>query len=131
MSERKKMGRPLKEIDEEEFEKLCGLNCTLVEIAGWFKCSEDTIERWCVRTYNVTFAEIYKKHSAQGKISLRRKMFELALSGNPTMCVWLSKQHLGMADKVEQKQNVEVKQLSPAEIEKVLTEDPFILSEKK
>lgn len=126
----KKMGRPPIPINQVEFEKLCSINCTLVEIAGWFKCSEDTIERWCQKTYCVTFAEAHKKYSADGKISLRRKMFEMALSGNPTMCVWLSKQHLGMSDKLEQKQEItaEVRPLSHKEIQDALTNDPFLLA---
>ena len=44
-----KMGRPRIEIDKEEFEKLCDIQCTLTEIAGWFRCSPDTIENWCKR----------------------------------------------------------------------------------
>ena len=49
-------GRPTIKIDKDNFEKLCGLQCTLVEIAGFFNCSEDTIQRWCRRTYKMTFA---------------------------------------------------------------------------
>ena len=56
----KKMGRPRKEISEVEFEKLCTLQCTEEEIAGWFGCSVDTIENWCKRTYSETFSETYK-----------------------------------------------------------------------
>lgn len=104
-----KRGRPVIEISQIEFEKLCGLNCTLEEISGWFKCSEDTIERWAKRTYLANFADVYKKHASGGKISLRRKMFEVALGGNVGMLIWLSKQHLGMSDKVEQKQEVQAK----------------------
>ena len=44
------MARPKKEIDQEQFEKLCGLQCTKEEVADWFDCSEDTIERWCKAT---------------------------------------------------------------------------------
>lgn len=101
-----KRGRPLIELKKDEFEKLCSLHCTLEEIAGWFKCSEDTVERWCKRTYCVNFAEIYKKNASSGKISLRREMFRVALSGNVGMLIWLSKQHLGMSDKVEEKTEV-------------------------
>ena len=102
-----KTGRPPIQINQNEFEKLCAINCTLEEIAGWFKCSPDTIERWSKKTYGVTFAEVYKKNSSQGKISLRRKMFETAIGGNVTMMIWLSKQHLGMSDKVEEKAEVQ------------------------
>lgn len=104
-----KRGRPRLEIDQTEFEKLCGLQCTLIEIAGWFNCSEDTIERWAKRTYSVNFADAHKKLSSGGKISLRREMFRVALTGNVGMLIWLSKQHLGMSEKVEQKQEVAAK----------------------
>ena len=44
---KKKMGRPKIQINEIEFEKLCGLQCTEEEIAGFFNCSIDTICNWC------------------------------------------------------------------------------------
>lgn len=93
------MGRPLKEINEEQFEGLCNLQCTLEEIAGFFKCSSDTIERWCERTYETNFAEVYKKHSQNGKISLRRLQFKLA-ERNPSMAIWLGKQYLNQRDRI-------------------------------
>lgn len=93
-----KMGRPQKEIDQTMFEKLCGLQCTQEEIAGMFDCSVDTIERWCKRTYSETFAETYKKHSANGKTSLRRAQFKLA-EKSAAMAIWLGKQYLGQRDR--------------------------------
>lgn len=79
------------------FEGLCRIQCTLEEIASWFKCSEDTIERWCKRTYKLTFAEVYKKYAASGKISLRRAQLKLA-EKNATMAIWLGKQYLNQKD---------------------------------
>ena len=38
-------GRPQKPIDWEEFEKLCEMQCTQREIAGWFKVDHETIRR--------------------------------------------------------------------------------------
>lgn len=96
------MARPVIEIKKEQFESLCNLQCTLDEIAGFFKCSSDTIERWCKRTYNENFAEAYKKHSQNGRISLRREQWKLAQKGNASMLIWLGKQWLGQTDKVEQ-----------------------------
>lgn len=93
-----KGGRPKKEIDQTLFEKLCGLQCTLDEIAGIFNCSPDTIERWCKRTYKEGFAETYKKHSANGKTSLRRAQFKLA-EKSAAMAIWLGKQYLGQRDR--------------------------------
>lgn len=95
--EKKKMGRPPKQIDKEQFEKLCGLQCTEEEIAGWFKCSVDTIERWCKKEYQTTFAEVYKKASADGKITLRRYQLQLAKT-NGSVAIWLGKVWLGQRE---------------------------------
>lgn len=95
-----KTGRPKKEIDQTQFEKLCGMQCTLKEIAGFFDCSEDTIERWCKRTYNNTFADTFKNHSAAGLISLRRNQFKLA-EKSAAMAIFLGKQYLGQTDHIE------------------------------
>lgn len=92
-------GRPRKEIDKKIFENLCGLQCTLEEIAGVFDCSVDTIERWCKREYRETFAEVYKKHSAKGKMSLRRTQFKLA-EKSAAMAIFLGKNYLGQKDTI-------------------------------
>lgn len=93
-------GRPRIEIDEEAFKKLCGIQCTLDEVASFFNCSPDTIERWCKRELKITFAEAFKKHSANGKISLRRWQFKMA-EHNVSMAIWLGKQYLGQTEKQE------------------------------
>lgn len=93
-------GRPRKEIDKTNFEKLCGLFCTLDEIAGFFDCSEDTIERWCKREYKQSFAEISAKKRGLGKISLRRSGLELAKK-NAAVHIFYCKNYLGMTDKQE------------------------------
>lgn len=114
----KKRGRPLKEIEKKEFESLCGLQCTLIEIAGFFDCSEDTIERWCVRTYKMKFADVYKVHSQKGKISLRRHQMKLA-EKSAAMAIFLGKQLLGQRDYSE----VEVKADINNPFDGVSTED--------
>lgn len=92
------MARPRIEIDKEQFKKLCQIQCTLSEIASWFKCSEDTIERWCQREFKMHFAEAFKTYSADGKISLRRWQFRSAENGNVSMQIWLGKQYLGQKE---------------------------------
>lgn len=91
------MARPQIQINKEHFENLCNLQCTLNEIAGFFKCSPDTIENWCKRTYQLGFSDTYKKYSQNGKISLRRHQFKLA-EKNASMAIWLGKQYLGQTD---------------------------------
>lgn len=90
-------GRPKIAIDKEQFTKLCSMFCTEEEIAGFFDCSVDTIERFCKREFNTTFAEAYKKGSALGKMSLRRTQFEWAKK-SPAMAMFLGKNYLGQSD---------------------------------
>lgn len=113
------MGRPKKNIDKTQFEKLCGLHCTKEDIASFFECSEDTVERWCKRTYKETFAVTLKKYAASGNISLRRIQFKLA-EKSPAMAIFLGKQWLGQTDKIEQTV-MEVEDLSP--LAKLLCEE--------
>lgn len=97
------MPRPRINIDKQAFESLCALQCTLEEIAGFFSCSPDTIERWCNRTYldeegkPLCFAEVFKQKRTIGRISLRRAQNRLAMR-NATMAIWLGKQWLGQTD---------------------------------
>lgn len=97
-------GRPRIKIDKGTFENLCHFQCTLEEIAYWFKCSADTIERWCKREYNLSFADAYKKYSAGGKISLRRTQFKLA-EKSASMAIFLGKQYLGQKDVIPEASN--------------------------
>lgn len=106
------MGRPRIEIDKIEFEKLCGLHCTLLEIAGWFNCSEDTIENWTKETYGQTFSEVSRIKRGLGKASLRRSQWKLA-EKNPTMAIWLGKQYLDQKDKVEGDFKSSIEELKP------------------
>ena len=93
-------GRPRKEIDRKEFEKLCGLQCTVEEIAAWFDCSVDTIERWCEKEYGQKFAEVFSEKRSYGKISLRRTQWQLA-EKNASMAIFLGKNYLGQRDAVD------------------------------
>ena len=95
-----KVGRPRKEIDRTQFEKLCGLQCTQAEIASYFDCSEDTIDRWCKREYQAYFAEVFKIKRGTGCISLRRMQMQLA-EKSAAMAIFLGKNYLGQKDVIE------------------------------
>lgn len=96
------VARPRKEIDRDEFEKLCALQCTKAEMAGFFNVSEDTIERWCKRTYKESFAVVFANKRSGGKISLRRSQFRLA-EKDSRMAIWLGKQYLEQCEPIEVK----------------------------
>lgn len=108
-----KGGRPRIDINWTDFDKLCTLQCTQIEIANWFDCSVDTIERACLREHKIGFAEYYAQKRGKGRISLRRKQWEVAHSGNVSMLIWLGKQYLGQADQVFVDQSAEEKYERP------------------
>ena len=99
---------PMKPMSDKEFDQLVNMiriQCTAEEICGIFGISEDTLgrriaERGIDGVKN--FADLYKKHSGEGKASLRRMQWKAAEAGNPTMLVWLGKNMLDQKDKVEQ-----------------------------
>ena len=103
MEEAKTAGRPLKEINKKDFESLLSIQCTLREVTAFFDmklggCSEDTIQRWCKRTYGKNFAAVASKMYEVGKISLRRAQFRLA-EKSAAMAIFLGKNLLGQTDK--------------------------------
>lgn len=98
------MARPRKEINQTEFEKLCGLQCTEQEICSWFDVTDKTLSGWCKRTYGENFSEVYKKKSAGGKTALRRAQFKLA-EKNASMAIFLGKNYLGQTDSINYESN--------------------------
>lgn len=69
---------------------LASIGCNDREIAQWFDINEDTLR------YN--FKGIIEKGREQLKHSLRRAQIKVALSGNPTMLIWLGKQLLSQSE---------------------------------
>ena len=121
------MARPRKEIDQKQFENLCGLQCTPEEICRWFGVTDKTLNSWCKRTYSESFSEVFRQKRSTGKISLRRSQWRLA-EKNASMAIWLGKQYLGQKDIVEvgvEKDNVQDDALSESlrELAKGLTSD--------
>lgn len=94
-------GRKPKELDPEEFEKLCHIHATRSEIESWFGVANNTLDAWVERHYGSKFSEVYKRYSEGGKASLRRHLFKLAQNGNVAAAIFLSKNLLGMRDRFD------------------------------
>lgn len=92
------MGRPRKQIDKTEFEKLCCYQFTEKELAAWFGVNVDTILAWCKRTYGMSFSEIFRQKRVIGNILLRKIQWDMAKK-SPTMAIFLGKNYLGQKDK--------------------------------
>lgn len=76
-------GRKRIVIDWDEVSKLITYHCTQSEIADFFECSVDTIERACLRDNGITFAEYFSRYKSIGKIRLRKAMLENVEKARP------------------------------------------------
>jgi len=92
-----KMGRPIKEIDWKEFEQLCFLQCSLIEMCDWFHVTDKTLQRRVRENYGESFSEVFEKKRVGGLISLRRSLFKQA-EHNVAAAIFLAKNLLGMRD---------------------------------
>lgn len=104
------MARKRIPIDYNQMDKLLALQATLQEVAFYFNCSEDTIERSVMRDKKMTFKEYREIKKQAGLISLRRAQWRKATEKmDTTMLIFLGKQYLGQTDKIETESNIDVK----------------------
>jgi len=89
------VGRPRAKVDLEILKNLASIGCPNYEIASVMNVSARTLKR--------NFAEIIDQYKQKGKASLRKKMYDKAVKKDNTMMqIFLSKNLLGMSDKVQQ-----------------------------
>src|SRR5258706_5048343 len=86
------MPRPKAQIDMVELEKLCGMQCTDIEIAAWFGISTRTLER---RRKNAKFCQVMDQAKAKGRVSGRRALFRVGARGALAAAVFLCRDILG------------------------------------
>lgn len=84
------LGKTKKVVFPDDVYRLAAIGSTDREIAKWFGIQEDTLRN--------NFSEIMEKGREEIRQSLRQAQLKLALSGNPTMLIWLGKNLLGQTD---------------------------------
>lgn len=89
-----------KPINWEQFEQLCGLQCTQPEIGSFLKVHRETLSKRVKENYGEDYSTVYKRFSEVGKTSLRRNQFILSKK-NAAMAIWLGKQWLDQKDSQE------------------------------
>ena len=94
------VGAPPKPINWEQFEQLCGLQCTQSEIASMLKVHANTLSDRTKEQYGEDYSTVYKRLSEGGKCSLRRNQFVLSKK-SATMAIWLGKQWLDQKDNLD------------------------------
>lgn len=93
-------GRAKGHIDWSQFEKLCALQCSQVEIASILNISpgnlRDRVQDYYQHPYDVVCASFREV----GKVSLRRNQFKMS-EQNAAMAIWLGKQWLGQKEQAQ------------------------------
>lgn len=82
-----------------QFEELCKMRCTVREIRAVMQMSNDTLYKWCLEEYGEDLATVRKEFELEGKVSLRRKSWKLAMQGNVHMLKWRLANDLGETDR--------------------------------
>ena len=121
----KKGGRPQKSWSDKEiaqFKMLCAQMNTEEDICAVMGVSDKTLVKLINkhlyeditghklrgRAQRVGFSDAFEKYSANGRMSLRREQFRVALAGDRTMLIWLGKQYLGQRDEAAVEAAVEI-----------------------
>ena len=89
-------GRKPSSIALGELEKLCGLQCTDEDVAGFFGVKVRTIERR--RQREPAFAAAMERGRAKGRVSVRRLLHVQAFKGNTAALIFLGKNVLDYRD---------------------------------
>ena len=85
------MARPKKyQIDTKQLTALAKLGCTNIELADFFGCSPDLLEK--------SYSEFLTKGRAEMKMRLRQLQWKSAEKGAIVMQIWLGKQILGQSE---------------------------------
>lgn len=95
-------GRPKIEITPEQWDQaqaMAKIHCTRDEIAALLDISADTLVAAIKSKGYEDFSAWFKKYSAGGKMSLRRKQYQMVMEQSSVpMAIWLGKNMLGQRD---------------------------------
>lgn len=95
------------EREKKTFRSLCQIMCTEDEVCAVMDLTPADLEREVDAAFGVTvphdgnrlsFHDAFAAFSAGGRVSIRRKQYELAMDGDRAMLTWLGKQYLGQSD---------------------------------
>lgn len=100
------MARPRKELEDIKFDGWDQLDALItwsseVYIADKLGMNIDTLAARIKERYGLSFSEYKRKKQEPMRINLMKKQYDVAMSGNVTMLIWLGKQYLGQSDKVQ------------------------------
>jgi len=99
-------GRPVKDIDWDKVDELLMAGCFTTEIAANIGVHKNTLYQRCEKEKGCGFSAYSQEKKAKGESLLRKVQYDVAMSGDRTMLVWLGKQRLDQHDKAKIEQTV-------------------------
>ena len=76
--------------DRKQFESLCGMQCSVEDLCGWFRCKVTELDAWCGSEYGEAFEDVYNRLAVAGRVALRREQMMTAKK-NASMGAYLDK----------------------------------------
>jgi len=95
---------PSKPLTDDKFHTLVSMirmQCTQEEICDALSMTHKTLNKRLKDRGESNFSHLYKKHSMEGRASLRRAQWKSAQEGSVPMQIFLGKNYLGQTDKKE------------------------------
>jgi hypothetical protein len=86
-------------IDWEKVKRMLMAGASGVEAAAAIGVHENTIYSRCRSDLGVEFVALRQEMHAKGNELLRRKQYDIAMSGDKTMLIWLGKNRLDQKDR--------------------------------
>ena len=91
-------GNPKVHIDWDKVDQLLLGGCTGTEIAPHFGICDDTLYIRCEKEKGVTWSAYLRQKRSKGDSNLRMKQYQVAMSGDRSLLIWLGKQRLGQRE---------------------------------
>jgi hypothetical protein len=95
------MGRPRKEINQDQLESICRAYLSLKDVAAFFQCSEDTIENRCKEWGYEGFSDCRSQNMVHTRLNIQQKAIAMASEGNVPMLIFTLKNLCNWVDKQE------------------------------
>ena len=96
------MARPKINIDDNQLRNLCRYKPRLKDVADFFECSEDTIERYIKKNFKKTFAEFRDQNMVHTRFSIIQTAIDEAVNKRKIpMIIFCLKNLCGWKDKIE------------------------------
>jgi hypothetical protein len=95
------MGRKKISIDWHDVDMMLEAGCLGTEIAAALGIHYNTLYERCKIENNCDFSEYLTQKRASGDRLLKMKQFQVAMTGDKAMLIWLGKQRLNQTEKQE------------------------------